>query len=85
MPPAVDLILIIAAVVAVLVAVVVLTVGVVAARARKRESTRASELLGLAQVKSPSGKSFFPTDDSVLELAELLDDVDERRQREADR
>jgi hypothetical protein len=81
----VHLLLIIAVVLAVLVALVVLGVGVAAGRARRRESMRTSELLGLAKVRSPSGKQFFPTDDSVLELAELLDDVDERRQRESDR
>ena len=80
-----DLIIIIAAAAGLLVAVVVLAVGLTASRARKRDSSRASELVGLAKVRSPSGRPFFPTDDSVLELAELLDDVDERRRREADR
>jgi len=81
----VHLILIIAAALAALVAVVVLAVGMTASRARKQESIRSSELLGLAKLRSPSGKAFFPDDDSVLELAELLDDVDERRRRETER
>ncbi len=76
-----NLILIIVAALAVLVALVALAVGTAASRSRRRESTRSSELLGLAKLRSPSGKPFFPTDDSVLELAELLDDVDERRRR----
>ncbi len=76
-----DLILIIVAALAVLGALVALAVGTAASRSRRRESTRSSELLGLAKLRSPSGKPFFPTDDSVLELAELLDDVDERRRR----
>ena len=64
---------------------VVLAVGMTASRAPQQESIRSSELLGLAKLRSPSGKTFFPTDDSVLELAELLDDVDERRRRDTER
>ena len=70
---------------AVLAALIVLAVGVTAGRARRRESIRNSELVGLSRLRSPSGKAFFPDDDSVLELAELLDDVDARRRREAGR
>jgi hypothetical protein len=80
-----DVILIIVVAAAALAAVVVLAVGVAAGRSRRRESVRRNELLGLAKLRSPSGKSFFPDDDSVLELAELLDDVDERRRRETRR
>ena len=80
-----NLILTIIVVLAVLIALVVLAVGRAASRARKRDSSRSKELLGLSKVRSESGKPFFPTDDSVLELAELLDDVHERRQRESDR
>ena len=80
-----DLILLILVAAAALVALVVLAVGIAASRSRRRESRRRSELLGLAKLRSPSGKSFFPNDDSVLELAELLDDVDERRRRETGR
>jgi type II secretory pathway pseudopilin PulG len=69
--------------VAALAALVVLAIGIAASRSRRQVSTRRSVLLGLAKVRSPSGKSFFPNDDSVLELAELLDDVDERRRRES--
>ena len=79
------LILITAAAVTALVALVVLAVGVAASRARRQESARSSELLGLARLRSPSGKAFFPDDDSVLELAELLDDVDVRRRRDTAR
>jgi hypothetical protein len=81
----VHLILISAAALAALVAMVVLAVGMTASRARRQESARSSELLGLARLRSPSGKAFFPTDDSVLELAELLDDVHERRRRDTNR
>lgn len=63
----------------------VLGVGMAASRARTRSNSRRSELLGLAKVRSPSGKSFFPTEESALELAELLDDVDERSQPDTDR
>ena len=80
-----DLILIIVAVFVLLVAVVVLSVGVAASRSRRNDVSRANELVGLAKLKSPSGKSFFPTDDSVLELAELLDDVEERGRRDRER
>ncbi len=73
------LLLITALVVAALAAAALLTVGMAAARARRRQTRRVSELLGLARLRSPSGKPFFPTDESVLELAELLDDVEERR------
>lgn len=78
-----SLILIIVAALAALVVVLVLAVGVAASRSRTNDSTRRSELLGLAKVRSPSGKPFFPTDDAPLELAELLDDVDDRRRRES--
>lgn len=77
-----SLIVLIVAGIAGLAALTVLAVGIAASRSRRRVSSRRSVLLGLAKVRSPSGKSFFPTDDSVLELAELLDDVDERRKRE---
>ncbi|HYI35236.1 MAG TPA: hypothetical protein VEX39_01415 [Thermoleophilaceae bacterium] len=80
-----DLILIIAVVFVLLVALVVLGVGVAASRSRRNDVSRADELVGLSRVKSPSGKSFFPTDDSVLELAELLDDVEERGRRDRER
>ncbi|HEX5911078.1 MAG TPA: hypothetical protein VFY44_11335 [Thermoleophilaceae bacterium] len=79
------LILIIVAALAALVAMVVLAVGMTASRSRREESDRSSALLGLARLRSPSGKAFFPDDDSVLELAELLDDVDERRRRDTQR
>lgn len=77
-----SLIVLIVAGIAGLAALTVLAVGIAASRSRRRVSSRRLVLLGLAKVRSPSGKSFFPTDDSVLELAELLDDVDERRKRE---
>jgi len=80
-----SLILLIVVGVAALAALVVLAVGVAASRSRRQVSARRSALVGLSKLRSPSGKPFFPTDDSVLELAELLDDVDERRRRESDR
>lgn len=80
-----SLILIIAGATALGLALVVLGVGMAASRARTRSNSRRSELLGLAKVRSPSGKSFFPTEESALELAELLDDVDERSQPDTDR
>ena len=39
---------------------------------------RAVALAQLKDVKSPSGKPFFPDDDSLWELAEEIDDVEPR-------
>lgn len=79
------LVLIIAVVLALLIALVVLGVGRAASRSRTSDSSRSEELVGLSRLRSPSGKSFFPTEDSALELAELLDDVEERGRRERER
>lgn len=79
---AVGTVLIIVVALAALAALLVVGVGAVASRSRKRSGARRDALLGLAKVRSPSGKPFFPTDDAALELSELLDDVDERRRRE---
>ena len=71
--------------VAALATLMVLAVGIVASRSRGQVGADRAALLGLAQLRSPTGKPFFPNDDSVLELAELLEDVDERRRRRLER
>ena len=55
-------------------AVVVVVLGVTVSRASDHDGETA-RLASLGHLQSPSGKPFFPDDDSVLELAEALKDV----------
>jgi hypothetical protein len=57
-------------------ALVVVAVGIAVSRASDHEG-ETSRLAWLGRLHSPSGKSFFPDDDSVLALAETLDEAND--------
>jgi hypothetical protein len=61
-------------------AAVVVALGVTVSRAPDHEG-ETTRLARLGRLHSPSGKSFFPDGDSVLDLAETLDEVRSGSQR----
>jgi hypothetical protein len=59
----------------------VLVFGLALARASRNvqhADQRTVRLMQLTDVKSPSGKPFYPEEDSLWHLAEQLDDIDPR-------